>query len=148
MKIYLVQHGKTYTEEEDPERKLTEEGIRETERVAKILAQAGVKPSSIVHSGKRRAEDTAKIFAEILGVDKVEKVEGLNPLDDPGIWLERLRDAKDDIMIVGHLPHLSKLAGLLLNAEEPIEFRYSGVVCIERSGESFRLKWYVTPDIV
>ncbi|WP_256359212.1 hypothetical protein [Vulcanisaeta sp. JCM 14467] len=33
--LYLVQHGKAFDEKVDPERRLTPEGVSETERVAK-----------------------------------------------------------------------------------------------------------------
>ena len=37
MRIYLVQHGESKSEEEDPQRHLTERGIDEVQRVADFL---------------------------------------------------------------------------------------------------------------
>jgi len=76
--IFLVQHGKAYTEAEDPERRLTPKGIAETEKVARHLAAAGVRPAEIIHSGKTRARQTAEILARHLGAP-VREGEGLGP---------------------------------------------------------------------
>ena len=146
--IYLVQHGKAFDERVDPERSLTPEGVEESRRVAAHLAKAGVKVAVVYHSGKKRARQTAEIFAEALGTGTEEK-DGLNPNDDPAIWAERL-STLDEVMIVGHLPHLSRLASLLVvgNTEVPIvEFRYSGVVALTRTPK-WVVKWLLTPDIL
>ncbi len=54
-------------------------------------------------------------------------------------------------MLVGHLPHLSRLAALLL-AEGPereiIAFRNAGVVCLERQESRFAVRWILTPELV
>jgi len=150
VKVYLVQHGKSYPKEVDPDRKLTDEGVKETELVAEYIAKLGVSISRIVHSGKTRAKMTSEIFARALNVSNVEAAEGLNPLDDPKIWSEKLNRINEDIMIVGHLPHLSKLTSQLLNVNtEVVEFRYSGVLCLEKGeDEKWIIKWYVRPEII
>jgi len=148
--VYLIQHGKAYPKEIDPDRKLTEEGIHETELIAKHLSKVGVRVKRVVHSGKLRASMTAEILAKILGVEKIESEDGLNPLDDPSTWRDKLIKIDEDIMVVGHLPHLSKLVSQLLNVDtEVVKFKYSGVLCLER-GEDLKwvIKWYITPDVI
>jgi phosphohistidine phosphatase len=44
----------------------------------------------------------------------VSEEKDLLPNDDPQEWASRLSEEKEDIMLVGQLPHLSKLASLLL----------------------------------
>jgi phosphohistidine phosphatase len=148
--ILLAQHGKAYSEAEDPERRLTPEGAAETERVARFLARAGIRVREIVHSGRARARQTAEIFARHLRCSAREET-GLGPSDDPGIWASRL-STLDDVMLVGHLPHLSRLASLLLLGDpsrEIIKFRYSGVVALVRGAEGrWALAWYATPDLI
>lgn len=149
MRIYLVQHGKSYSKEEDPERRLTEEGVKETEKIAKYLSEVGIKPRKIFHSGKTRARMTAEILAKYLEVEDVEETEGLNPLDDPGVIMEKLKDIEYDVMIVGHLPHLSGLASRLLNSEvEIVKFRYSGVLSLKKTDEGYKIEWYITPELI
>ncbi len=147
--LYLAQHGKSFSEAENPERRLTPEGVAETERVAGLLAAVGVKVAEVLHSGKARARQTAEIFSRRLGAP-VREVDGLAPNDDPRIWASRAEALAADVMLVGHLPHLSRLASLLLVGDpqrEVVKFRYSGVARLERGEAGWRLAWYVTPDI-
>ena len=43
--------------------------------------------------------------------------QGLMPLDDPTIWYNRIQDIQYPVLLIGHLPHLDKLLGLLLNQD-------------------------------
>jgi phosphohistidine phosphatase len=71
---------------------------------------------------------------------------------ESSIWAGRLADTQDDLMIVGHLPHLSKLVGLLLNQDEAskaLEFQMGCVVCCDRDESSrWSIQWIVTPKMV
>jgi phosphohistidine phosphatase len=54
-------------------------------------------------------------------------------------------------MLVGHLPHLSRLAALLLAGDperETVAFRNAGVVCLEGQGGRFAVRWILTPELV
>ena len=148
MELYLVQHGEAYPEDLDPERRLTDRGRMETERIARYLYSIGAKPGKILHSGKTRAKETAEILAKYLE-SPVEKAEGLNPRDDPKPWAERLNSEEESLMIVGHLPFLERLVATLLGTEEPpIRFRYSGVAKMVRSEGGWRIEWFITPEVV
>ena len=76
----------------------------------------------------------------------------LSPNDDPQKWASRLSEEKEDIMLVGHLPHLSKLASLLLTDDDEkffIDFKNSGLICLQRDdSNNWRLSWVVTPEIL
>ena len=151
MKLYLVQHGEAKREEEDPARPLTDRGREEAEKIANHIAKTGVQVERILHSGKLRAKQTAEIMAKHLKPPKgVDQADNLDPLADPKIWAEKLKDISEDIMLVGHLPHLSKLASLLLtgNADlEPIKFRMAGIVCLERDEKGkWSLLWALRPE--
>ena len=63
MHIYLVQHGASKSEAEDPERSLTDEGRQTVEKMADYLTSAGVSVDRIKHSDKLRARQTAGILA-------------------------------------------------------------------------------------
>lgn len=144
MKLYLVQHGIANPEETDPEKHLSDEGKAQTEKVA---ASVKITPSKICHSSKARAIETAVILAEKLGAP-AEQVEGIAPMDDPQIWADKIEDG---LMLVGHLPHLSRLCALLVcgvTAANPVGFRNSGVVCLEKKDDAWRVSWIVTPDIL
>jgi phosphohistidine phosphatase len=56
VRVYLVRHGEAKSEEEDPDRPLTDRGATEVRRVVGVAAGAGgVMVERIVHSGKTRA---------------------------------------------------------------------------------------------
>lgn len=150
MRLYLMQHGKAKPKEVDPERGLTEEGAEEVERIVDFLERAGVKVERIYHSGKKRAEQTAEIVGKHLKV-KVEMADGLEPLADIDVWAEKLEKLDEDIMLVGHLPHLSKLTNYLLTGNpdlDAVAFIFGGVVCLEREEKKWRLLWAIRPEIL
>jgi hypothetical protein len=56
MSLYLVQQGQATSEEEDPERPLTERGVVDVQRVARKAAESGIITAvRVAHSGKTRA---------------------------------------------------------------------------------------------
>jgi len=71
MAVYLVQHGKSLNDQEDPEKGLSERGKAETERIAGVAQGYAVQVSSILHSGKKRARQTAEIMAARLPVSRL-----------------------------------------------------------------------------
>jgi len=153
MLLYLVQHGEAKREEEDPSRGLTDKGFRDAALAALYAREHGVTVSRIVHSSKKRAMQTAKVFADHLKPKEgTEEVDGIGPMDDPAVWAERIRGMHEDAMLVGHLPHLAKLAGLLLAGDSNktfIDFKNSGIVCLKRSDDDmWALEWMVVPEMM
>jgi len=150
MRIYLVQHGKAKSKQEDPSRPLTAEGIQESTQTSALLSRTDLSVSRILHSGKARAQQTADILA--LGIQprpKIETREGLAPMDDPQQIAETLAESSDDVVMVGHLPHLERLTSLLLTEEaDLVAFQNSGIVCLERDrGNSWSLRWAIPPQL-
>ena len=154
MNVYLAQHAQAVSEQEDTERPLSESGRSDIKKVAAYIAAAGnVNVQDIFHSGKTRAEQTAEVLAEQVSPSKVCKAaDGLKPLDDPSVWAERLAQRTEDVMLVGHLPHLSKLVSLLLYRDvekEVVEFQMGGIVCLGRDGSrNWLIRWMLIPDVV
>ena len=151
MRLYLVQHVEARSEAEDPTRPLMETGRTEVRRVAAAAQNLAVSPAEILHSGKLRAQQTAELFAEALHPSKgIESASGLSPNDPVQPWAERLNQQEEDLMLVGHLPHLDRLASLLLCGDEQagiIRFRYGAVLCLEREGAHWAVQWLLTPDM-
>jgi phosphohistidine phosphatase len=142
--MYLVQHGEAKSEAEDPDRPLTDRGAAHVRDVANGAAAGGlVKVDRIVHSGKTRARQTAEAWGEALGVS-IEARDRLGPNDDPSIWEGRLTG--EDLMLVGHLPHLANLTRELLgdDANQPV-FRNGELVGLERE-ESGRWTVVISPS--
>jgi phosphohistidine phosphatase len=152
MRIYLVQHGQAVSSDENPDRPLSTDGRTETNRMADFAATSGeVAPVRIWHSGKTRAAQSAEILAAALKPPLgVRSSDGLDPKDDPETWATRLPEMSQDVMLVGHLPHLSRLASALLAGDASrgvLRFAHAGIVCLEFD-QQWRLVWAVTPALL
>ncbi len=154
MNIYLVQHGKPMKKEENPERPLSQKGRVDVERIGTFLKEANVQVREIYCSKKRRARETATILASLLhpGLQPEERA-GLSPMDEVDAIADEISKMRENIMIVGHLPHLAKLVSLLVAGEilpSMVEFQQGGVVCLQAGMEAnqWNIAWMVVPDIL
>lgn len=152
MELFLVQHAESKPEEEDPERSLTEAGGEAARRMAEWAAQVRVGITQIRHSGKTRAAQTASILGERLAPNAgVRAMPGISPLDDPAPLAAELRSQEEPLMLVGHLPYLSRLTGSLL-ANDPerqvVRFENAGIVCLQRTEGEWSLSWAMLPRLL
>lgn len=151
MQVYLVQHGEAKPEAQDPTRPLTDRGREEVQRVAQHAAALGLRIAEIRHSGKLRARQTAEILAGTLSpLHGIREMDGLAPADDPGRAKSEVEAAREPLMLVGHLPHLSRLASLLLVGDpgrEIIRFRNGAIVCLVQAEGRWLLQWVLTPEL-
>lgn len=151
--LYLVQHADARPKEEDPERHLSEAGWAAIRRMARFAAEhLNIQVARILHSGKTRAEETAAALAETLRPrNGHEATDGLDPMAEPRIWATRIAESADDLMLVGHLPHLGRLASLLLCGDEErpmVGFQKGGIVYIRTNEGGASIEWMVVPGIV
>lgn len=150
-KIYLVQHGEAEPESINPERPLTIRGRQSVHSVSAFAAKLGIQIHQIRHSGKTRAQQTALLFGESLSPSAGIIMElGLNPNDDVSPLAQKLAHESFPIMYVGHLPFLSRLAGLLVIGNlnhSIIQFRYANVVCLSRESDHWLVDWIITPEM-
>jgi len=151
VRLYLMQHGEARSEVEDPERSLAVRGEEETRKISGAATRLGIRPSRIYHSGKKRAEQTAGIIAKALNVS-AQLGQGLKPNDNVRPWVERISKETEDLMIVGHLPFLEKLASFLVCGDEgakAVLFRYSAILCLEmKQPGSWAVDWFLKPEMV
>ena len=68
MRVYLVQHGESKSEGEDPQRRLTDKGLGEVQNVANFLRPLKIAVDAIWHSGKARAQQAGELLAEAVGL--------------------------------------------------------------------------------
>jgi len=153
MELYLVQHGEATSKEVDAARPLTERGRAEVARVGHIAAAAGVRSAAIYHSGKLRAQQTAEILAAELGAGEIPKMlEGLSPNDDPRSVAATLDALGSAAMLVGHLPHMSRLCSQLVTGDpelQVVKFQMGGIVALAKDDSGkWRVNWMLTPDVV
>ncbi len=151
MKIYLVQHGQAVSKDINPERPLSEKGKEDIVKLAHFLKKNNIEVFQILHSVKLRAKQTAQILMDVLSPSvKVFMKEGLSP-NDPIKAIEKdLSDLEEDTIIVGHLPHLSKLCSKLLIGVEDnniVGFKQGSIVCLKKNDELWQIDWFISPDL-
>src|SRR3989442_2584716 len=132
MHLYLVQHGAAKTEAEDRQRGLTEEGRRAVERMADFLAALRLSLERIEHSDKLRARETSKILAARLRpAEGTKQIAGIAPNDDVEPVRAGLAKESKNLVLVGHLPYLSRLVARLLGLpadKQVVRFQMGGVL--------------------
>jgi len=153
MFLYLIQHAEAQSEAEDPARDLTQKGRLDIENVAHLLKRLKVQVRQIFHSGKTRAQSTAGVLARHLQPPAgASEAPGLAPLDNPEIWAGRIAKMDEDILLVGHLPHLARLAALLISGDQErsvINFQMAGAVRLRRvKAGQWAVDWLVVPEII
>ena len=152
MALYLVQHGQSLPKDVDPDQGLSDEGIAETKRIAEVALNYRIQVALIKQSGKKRARQTADIFANTLQpAGGVEETAGLKPMDDVSAFAAGL-DAGSNVMLVGHLPFMERMAAYLVtgSADRPIfKFQNSGIVCLDKDPNSgaWIIVWTLMPKI-
>jgi phosphohistidine phosphatase len=152
MAIYLVQHGHCLTKQEDPDKGLSAQGAADVKSIARVAAGYGIEVNLILHSGKKRALQTAEILNEALRPAKgITVVEGINPLDNAAASASSM-DITSNTMVVGHLPHLERLAAYLVTGQDqPLIFQLQngGILCLDHYGDSDQvvIKWALMPTI-
>lgn len=150
MNFYLVRHAQALSELADPTRPLSDEGRKEAESVARSASVKGVRVVTILHSDKLRAKQTAEIFEQFLSpLRGIREIRGLAPEDDPLLAKAELEAAQEPLMMVGHLPHLGRLASMLVTGDPEravVEFPSATLVCLEFSREAWQIKWSMTPQ--
>ncbi len=153
MHLYLIQHALAKSKEDDPERGLADEGIGELEKTARFFSRLEPAVDAIWHSGKKRARQTADILAGALGREAVvSEHAGLAPMDDVGPAAAVIEKADiGNLVLVGHMPHVSRLASLLLTGDSEsgvVLFRNAGIVFLVEGEGKWQVGWVVTPKIL
>lgn len=159
MKLYLVRHAiadDPAAYEDDSLRPLTEKGREKMKRIAAALREIGVQPDLIVSSPYLRARQTADILAKELKCSgEPAHSDFLVPMSEPNDMIGEINEKYplDELMLVGHEPSLSALAGVLLagSAGIVINLKKGGVCCLSvddlRYDQKATLEWLITPKI-
>jgi phosphohistidine phosphatase len=153
MKLYLVQHGAALAGEADPARPLSETGRQDVQAMAEFLKGAGIRVERVWHSGKSRAEQTAQLLAKVvLPRGRIEEVGGIGPHDDVAGFVSDADVWEQDILVVGHLPFLSRLVAWLVTGDpehEVVGYVPGSVVCLERRDiDRWIVLWMIRPELL
>jgi phosphohistidine phosphatase len=152
MVLCLVRHGDAVSATDNPDRPLSPGGRAGVERLGQLGRERGVKVSAIYHSGILRAQQTAAILAEHLAPRRgIEQRAGLLPDDDPAVMKAELEEARESVLLVGHLPYLSRLAGLLITGDPDrtvVEFSPATMVCFVNEHSQWNIAWKLNPEFL
>ncbi|HMY11931.1 MAG TPA: histidine phosphatase family protein [Turneriella sp.] len=113
--LFLLRHAKAEAHDlkkNDHERRLIDKGVRHAEKMAKLVDSFRFKPEAIVTSSAARAEETAAIFADTLGLKQQLTVNDVLYSASQQIYLQTIQQLPDDldnVMVVGHNPVLEDL---------------------------------------
>ena len=166
MQLILVRHGIAVDPAKyaanggaEPERPLTERGIKRTKRAARGLRRVVDGIDLIATSPYRRAVQTAEVLGQVFsktGKPKTVTVSALSPGGVPGIvaeWLQQ-QEQQSTIVLVGHEPDMSQLFAFLTigNAVNMVRFGKAGAAMLRCPGGpvggSCELVWYLPPSIL
>jgi phosphohistidine phosphatase len=162
MRLYLVRHAHALAEDENPARPLSPKGTVQAQRLAAFLSgPCAFRPDVLWHSPLVRSRETASALLPAAGPEAtLVETPGLLPEDDPAETAARLeaRGPGPDLAIVGHEPHLSALATLLLRGKpHPVGFsmKKGAVLALEPAGTHkktgltrWRVLWHLHPDLL
>lgn len=159
MDLFLMRHGMAIDRTApgvrcDADRTLSEEGRRETSRVADILQTLDNRPTLVLTSPLKRAAETAAIVAGRCGGAPVQECAALAPGGAPAELVGTLRQCDPPCALaVGHMPDLTDLAFYLIcgTPHGGLSFKPSGVCLIRFQGTpragAGTLEWLVSPAL-
>jgi phosphohistidine phosphatase len=164
MLLHLVRHAHAMGEDENPSRPLSARGRGEIARLARFFAgNGGFAPAQIWHSPLLRARETAdELLRRLVPEAVLVEIPGLLPEDDPRELAERLAlhpADRGDLALVGHEPHLSALASLLVRGKKSpdlFSLKKGAALALEPSGREhkktgfarWRVRWQVSPELL
>lgn len=157
MFLILLRHAEAHAGLDDETRALTPAGGATASRVGRFLAQRRLFGlNRLAHSTLLRARQTAELVAaEQPFPVTLDEVDGLEPEADPRRILALLERHQQPCLLVGHNPHLSALASLLLTGSDTadvLQLPKCGMVCLAPAGRSLlpghcRMEWMTVPGL-
>ncbi|MBE7537953.1 MAG: hypothetical protein HS122_06040 [Opitutaceae bacterium] len=161
--LYLIRHAHAVPASEDPLRPLSLAGVQECALLVRFFAENHqLLPTQIWHSPHARSRETADRLAAGLNQDSARvEIPGILGDDDPRVLLARVNDLPpgSEIAVVGHDPHLTRLASLLIRGRSKpalMDLKKGSVLALEKtetrhkkSGQPrWMVCWYMTPGLL
>jgi phosphohistidine phosphatase len=124
--IWLLRHAEAEDGSPDEARRLTEKGEEQSRIAGQALKALGVKLDVCLSSPRVRAEQTARLACEPLGVDvTIDKRLNGGPFD-----ANELAAGLENVMLVGHDPDFSMAVHDLTGAQ--VRMKKGGIAAIEK----------------
>jgi len=160
--LILVRHAKTEqlafgSTISDFERELKPRGYEDTKLIAQTFIEKGIKPNVLITSKAVRAEQTASLLTQELGVDHIVGEQFIYDGYTTSEFIEYLGQypkEKRIIMVVGHNPEIAMMATNLSNSDY-LHFPTAGSAAISFNKENWKdinaregkLEWLISPKM-
>jgi len=153
MHLYLIRHANALDGDDDAARPLSAKGRKQCRNLGRFLRDAGAfEAVEIWHSPLRRARETSALLAKHLKTKaKLTAVSGLLPDDAGDSIIRKLGGARRTLAVVGHEPHLSALASLLVAgraAPQCFVFKKCAALRLDRIGRGWAVRWQISPELI
>jgi len=140
--LYLLRHGHAEDKGKGPdfERNLDDAGREEVRHTARQMQQLKIQPALVISSPANRALQTASLAAETIGYppDKIVQERNIYYTDVSKLFeiLHEQDDSFESILLAGHNPSISQMAGML-STEIRDYMPTAGLVAFEIDSESW-----------
>lgn len=121
MELVLLRHGEAERDAPaDDLRRLTPRGQEEARATGLRLQELQLRSPVVCASPYRRAQETARLVADGLGVAAVRTLPGITPDDDPRralLAIAECCEAGRTLIVVTHMPLIGSLLALLVDGD-------------------------------
>lgn len=153
MSLYLIRHAHAVDAEENSKRPLSHRGHKQIRRLAAFLKSTdALDCDEVWHSPLVRARETAvELFQQLGRTPKFVRADDLDVTADPALVAARLHDRTAPLALVGHEPHLSALASLLVvGAPQPARFilKKGAVLALDHADGIWAVRWQISPGLL
>ena len=153
MQLYLIRHAHAVGADEDPERPLSKRGAEQVAGLGGFLRRSSLfQPAEFWHTPLARSRQTTLQLARRLRLEiPLTVMPDLEPEDDPRAAARRIKALTHSLAIVGHEPHLSSLATLLVTGrmEFPVfVMKKCSALALEGHEAHWSVRWHVSPDLL
>ena len=142
-RLYVIRHAKSSWSDSglgDFERPLNKRGKRDAPFMGTRLKKDGAKPDMVISSPARRASQTARALAKAVGypVGKIAEEMAIYEasLQDLNAVVEEIPDVCEEVILVGHNPGFTALAGYL-TSDPPLHMPTCAVCCVDLAVDSW-----------
>jgi phosphohistidine phosphatase len=154
MKLYCVRHCEALAPDVDPERGLSEQGRSDAQKLAEHIKQQKIIIPCVMHSGIKRAHETADYIAEAcMSEEIVADPQLLDDQADVLVVAEKVKYWTRDTVLVGHMPYMSNLVSVLLMDSESgvnphlLTYAPGTMVCLAQVADGrWVIDWIIKPE--
>ncbi len=152
MKLYCVRHCEANAVDVDSERGLSAQGLEDANKLGEHLRQQQIIIPEVLHSGKKRAEETAEILAKACEAENIIATPVLlDDMADVNVIVDMAKTWVSDTMLVGHMPFMANLVSALVmeltDNMQLVTYVPGTIVCLHLvDGGRWVIDWVLKPE--